>query len=162
VEVAPLDPTIPVDVELMSDTGYKLAMHIVALQRQRGSITAATSDGEYDSHHQSHPHQALYIRDSDIPAEIVEAERARLWADESEKNDNARPKKKQTVEMLERIVNGRLHRFVVPMCLYLQDHMIEYEPVDAQGGGGGTPLMIGKLLRDRNIVLKRFTAMSIA
>ena len=84
----------------------------------------------------------LYLKPDDVPSDIVEQEKAIL---ETQIADSKKPP-----EVIEKIVNGRLHKFYADVCLTEQEHMVEE----------GNP-KVSKFLKDHGLVVTGYRLLSI-
>jgi elongation factor Ts len=84
----------------------------------------------------------LYLNPNEVPQDVVEKEKAIL---ETQIADSNKPP-----EVIEKIVNGRLHKFYVDVCLTEQEHMVEE----------GNP-KVSKFLKDHGLVVTGYRLLSI-
>jgi len=120
VQVAPMDKAT-VDESTLQEIGKKLAMHIVAAR-------------------------PLYKSAQDVPDSVLDKEREILRL-EMEQQEGG---KKKPDELVEKILNGKLQKYLGGICMDLQKHMIEE----------GNPV-IGKYLKQHKVQLLRFESMEI-
>lgn len=84
----------------------------------------------------------VYLDSESVPPEVVEKERLIL---ESQIADSKKP-----LEVVEKIINGRMRKFYSEVCLTEQEHMVE----------DGSP-KVSKALKDKGLVVKSFETFSI-
>jgi elongation factor Ts len=83
-----------------------------------------------------------YLNPNEVPRDVVEKEKAIL---ETQIADSNKPP-----EVIEKIVNGRLHKFYADVCLTEQEHMVEE----------GNP-KVSKFLKDHGLVVTGYRLLSI-
>jgi elongation factor Ts len=114
--------------------GKKLAMHIVAARPQFLSMDTV-------------PAHVINKEREMIHKQIVEEEEK---ASSSNSSDSNKKKKSKPPEIIAKIAEGRLRKFLAQVCLMDQNHMIEEE----------NPI-VSKSLQQHGVAVKRFETMAI-